>query len=138
MRERRQVDCFVDLEQRPVASVDLEGGVAGIHDLGGHVLVLVAERDRRHVALDPVALVVEHDHAVLDGDEIPVPQVPGGPVAFLAEAVDRVQLDEAGAPLAQQPHRHEAHLALELSLDLCDHRAFWGAPIAAMNSGARI
>src|SRR6185503_15997325 len=73
----------------------------------------------------PAALVrlVERHDAVLDGDEVAVAEISGGAVAGLPGAVDRVQLDEALAPIAQQAHRKEAHLALNLTLDLIDERA---------------
>ena len=124
MRSGGRSICVADADDRPVAGVHLDVRVAGVDDPGGQVLALVAHLDRHDPPrLAAVDRLVEGDDAVLDGDEVAVPEVPGRAVAGLAEVVVGVQLDEAVPPLAQQAHRHQAHLALELALDLLDHRA---------------
>ena len=65
--------------------------------------------------------VAQRDDGVLDGDEVAVAEIAGGAVVRLPEVVVRIELDEARSPLAQQLHRQEAHLALQLLFDLRDH-----------------
>ena len=64
----------------------------------------------------------QRDDAVLDGDEVAVAEISGGAVAARPVVVVRVQLDEALPALAQQRERQQAHLDLQLALDVGDER----------------
>ena len=73
---------------------------------------------------------------VLHGDEVPAAKVARRAVVAPAPVVVRVQLDEAAAAVAEQPHGHQAHLALQLALDLFHHgRARDAAPRLGRDGG---
>ena len=65
--------------------------------------------------------LAERDDAVLDGDEVALAEIPGRAVAARPVIVVRVELDEAGAAIAQQVERQQPHLVLQLALDIGDY-----------------
>ena len=89
-----------------------------------NIAALVANPDVVDASrLAPFHHFVQRHHAVLDGDEVAVAEVASRAVARLARVIHRIQLDEAFATLAKEPHRKQAHLALKLAFDLVDHGA---------------
>jgi hypothetical protein len=104
--------------------VDLDVRIAAVNDGRRQVLALVADGHRHNLALlTSLGRIFERNHTMLHRDEVPLAEISSRAVAGLAEVVLGVQLDEALAPFAEQPHGHEAHLALELTLDLVHERA---------------
>ena len=73
---------------------------------------------------DPARLrhIAERHHAVLHGDEVAVAEIAGGAVVARAGRVVGIHLDEALAALAQHADRQQAHLGLQLALDVGDDR----------------
>ena len=127
--QRRQIQ-IARLDNRPVAVVYFPVGVARVDHLRGNLLAAVDHLHRLNPAAAlPVVLVAQRDDRVLHRDEVTAAQVARGPVIGLAEVVVGIQFDETRTPVAQQVHRHQPHLGLQLLLDLGDHaraaRAAW-------------
>jgi len=114
--QRRQVDRFLDLEDRPVARIHFDLGVPGVDDARTDGLALVHQLDGGDLFGVGGAFLPEGDDAVLDGDEVAVAEVTGGAVAARTPIVVGVQLDETLAALADERQRQQTHLGLELAL----------------------
>ena len=119
------------LDDRPVAAVHFDVGVAGVDHLRRNLFPAVRDLHRH----DPprrltVVVTLEPDDAVLDRDEIALTEISRRPVIRLSEVVRGIELDEARAAVPQQRHREQPHLALKFLLDLRDHlrarRGAWG------------
>ena len=124
------------LDDRPVAGVHFDLGVARVDELRRHLFAVVQDLDPDDLPGARLVAVLQRHDRVLDGDEIPVAEVAGGAVIGLPEVVGRIQLDEARSPVAQQGQRQQPHLALQLALDVGDHPfADGGGAIAARPVG---
>ena len=81
---------------------------------------VVHQLDRGDLARVGKPLLPQRNDAVLHGDEVAVTEIPGGAVAARPAVVVRVKLDEALPAIANHVDGQEAHLALQLALDVCD------------------
>src|SRR6188768_509276 len=118
--ERRKVQVFLHFQDGPVAGIHFRFRLTSVDDAGRHRAALVHELHGRDLAA--LGSVAERDDAVLHRNEVTVPEVPGRAVVAGARGVVGIHLDETLPPLAQEADRQEAHLGLQLVLDIGHER----------------
>src|SRR6185503_18899714 len=103
--ERGKIDRLVDANDRPVAWIHFGLGLPGIDHTRINRAPLVADLDRFDASRIRLSFLAECDDRMLDGDEVTLAEIAGGPVVARAAIVVGVQLDETVAPLAEQVER---------------------------------
>src|SRR4051812_17643015 len=88
--------------------------------MGGNLLALVDDFDRRNRAIALPAIFRQRHDRVLDGDEVPIAEISRGAITALSAVVVTVKFHEAGLAFTNEPDRQQTHLVAELLLDVSD------------------